>query len=62
MILILYILLIFISPTLADNIGSKLKIEPFNKFIRDFKTTVDDIYTNLPTQNEVKDIYDKTLS
>ncbi|MDR1944783.1 MAG: hypothetical protein LBQ59_01495 [Candidatus Peribacteria bacterium] len=47
---------------MADNIGSKLKIEPFNKFIRDFKTTVDDIYTNLPTQNEVKDIYDKTLS
>jgi hypothetical protein len=57
-----YILLIFTYPSLADNIESKLGIKPFNEFVRNFKATVDDIYTNLPTKDEVKDAYNKTLS
>jgi hypothetical protein len=61
-IFVLYLLLIFIYPNFADNIESKLGIQPFNNSIRNFKTKLDNIYTNLPTKDEVKDAYNKTLS
>ncbi|MDR2411962.1 MAG: hypothetical protein LBD88_05405 [Candidatus Peribacteria bacterium] len=59
---VLYILLIFTYPNLADKIENKLGIKSFNEFIRNFKTTLDDICTNLPTKDEVKNAYNKTLS
>lgn len=61
-VLICYIVFVFVSPENADNLWEKLWIKTFNEKIRSFKTTTDDIYTNLPSQEEFKDLYEKTLS
>jgi methyl-accepting chemotaxis protein len=56
--LVLYIIGIFLFPKFVDEVWSK----DFNDSVRNFKGKVDEIYTNLPTKEEVKDIYEKTLS
>ncbi len=59
---VLYILAIFKAPVLADSIEDLLKINWFNQTVRDFKTSLDNIYTNLPSKEQVIDTYNKTLS
>jgi predicted MarR family transcription regulator len=54
MISVLYILIVFLSPEFADKYwNTKL-----NLFIRDFKHTIDNIYT----KNNINDVYNRTLS
>jgi len=55
----LYIVAIFISPTLADKIESSLWFTWFNQKIRDFKSWVDSTYTNIPSKDEFLDTYDQ---
>ena len=58
MIFVLYVILIFTMPSFADRFGN----EKFNIFIRDFKNTIDEIYTNLPTKEEWQNLWNQTLS
>lgn len=61
-IIVLYILSIFVAPSFADKTAEILHISSFNEFMRNFKTSVDEIYTNLPSETEVKDAYEKVKS
>lgn len=60
-ILIIYILLVFNIPLLASNIEKIFWINWLGQRIIDFKKTTDRVYTNIPTQEEFKEAYLKTL-
>lgn len=61
-IIILYIVFIFVLPEVSDKIWEKIWTLPFHQKVRDLKVKFDEIYTNLPSQEEVKEFYDKTKS
>lgn len=48
-VIVSYILLVFISPSVADNIGDKLGIKDTNEQIRNFKSGLDIFSTNTST-------------
>jgi len=56
-IFILYIVLIFIKPALADNIAQKLWISDFNEKIRTIKKWIDILWTKVPTKEELQKAY-----
>ncbi len=51
----LYLVSIFISPTLADKIENSIWVTWFNQKIRDLKSWVDSTYTNIPSKDEFID-------
>lgn len=55
----LYIVLIFISPALADKIESSFWFEWLNNKIRTFKSGMDDTYTNIPSKEQLLDTIDE---
>lgn len=55
----LYIVSIFVSPTLADKIESSFGFTWFNQKIRDLKSWVDSTYTNIPSKDEFLETYDQ---
>lgn len=62
-IFVLYILAIFVSPTFAEKIWwliPPLKI--FNENVLKIKNIFDKTVTDLPTKEELNDVYNKTLS
>lgn len=59
---VLYILSIFKAPDLASSIEQSLGIQWFNAFVINFKETFDDIVTNFPTQDELKNAYETAQS
>ena len=54
---IIYIVLIFVQPAIADNIAEKLWIKSFNEKIRIIKTWVDIASTKIPTKEELENAY-----
>ncbi len=59
---VLYILAIFKAPELAGHFEKLLKIEWFNQSVIDFKKKLDEIYTTIPTKEEIKNTYEQTMS
>ncbi|MDD3793997.1 MAG: hypothetical protein PHI37_04240 [Candidatus Gracilibacteria bacterium] len=59
LILTLYIVLIFISPALADKIESTLGFEGLNEKIRTLKSSMDDTYTNIPSKDQFLNTIDE---
>lgn len=59
LILTLYIVLIFISPALADKIESTLWFEWLNEKIRTLKSSMDDTYTNIPSKDQFLNTIDE---
>ena len=59
---VLYVVYIFIAPAEADKLWDRIWILPFNKKVRELKANFDEIYSNLPNQEEVQEFYDKTKS
>lgn len=57
-----YIVLIFLAPNLAAKIEDSLWINWFNQAVYDFREKIGEIYTNLPSQEEVKNAYETTKS
>lgn len=55
----LYIVLIFISPALADKIESSFWFEWLNEKIRTLKSNMDDTYTNIPSKDQLLDTIDE---
>ncbi|PID87513.1 hypothetical protein CSB07_00915 [Candidatus Gracilibacteria bacterium] len=55
---VLYLLLVFKTPSTADFIGNK----NFNDFIRSFKSTLEESSTNIPTKSEIDETLTKTYS
>lgn len=53
-VIVSYILLVFISPSVADNIGDKLGIKDTNEQIRNFKSGLDIFSTNTSTWTSVE--------
>ncbi len=59
---VLYIIAIFKAPVFADSVEKFFKIDWFNDWVIDFKAKMDFAFTNMPTTDEIKDAYNKTLS
>jgi len=61
-IFVLYILMIFKMPVIADKIQTWLGFNWFNEFVIDFKNSMDSFFTRVPTKEELKEWYNSTLS
>ncbi len=58
-IITLYIVTIFMSPTLADKIENSFWFTWFNQKIRDLKSGADSTYTNIPSKEQFLETYDQ---
>ena len=56
-ILIVYIVLIFVKPAIANNIAEKIGISAFNEQIRTIKDWIDIFSTKIPTKEEIIETY-----
>lgn len=43
---------VFYAPEQTDTIAAKIGIEKYNEFVRSFKTTLDDVTTDIPSKDE----------
>lgn len=59
---VLYVILIFVSPSFANNIAKPLWIEKFNKIVLDLKAKLDKNSTQDFWVENLENIYNKTLS
>ncbi len=53
----LYIVMIFMKPTITNEIAKKLWLENFNKNVVDIKNKLDYISTKVPTKQEIEKAY-----
>ncbi len=61
-VLVLYVLLIFKVPTVADSIEDAFWFGWFNQAVLEFKDLFDNTVTDIPTKNEIENKYTETLS
>lgn len=54
---VIYILIIFTTPKLAEFIGNKIWINWFNEFVLSFKSTIDNTGKDLPTESGLHKTY-----
>lgn len=57
LIVIIYIMLVFIKPQIADTIAWTLWIKNINESITNFKEKLDYVSTKIPTKDEVQNAY-----
>lgn len=57
LIIVIYIVLIFIKPVIANKIAVSLWIESFNEKVLEIKEKLDDASTKVPTKDELTEAY-----
>ncbi len=57
LILVIYIMLIFIKPSIANNIAEIIWIKSFNEKVLDIKEKMDYFSTKIPTKEELDEAY-----
>ena len=57
LIFIIYIILIFIKPTIADKIAGLIGIKKFNEQVLEIKNKMDYVSTKIPTKEDIENAY-----